>query len=147
MFAFLLSDKNFLYILCTSPLPAMYKMFSLVYNCLVAFLIMSLKLQKVWILIKFKLSIFKWFILFPVLWEVLPQGHKDFSFIYLFIWLHLQHTEVPWLGVKLELQLQAHTTAIATLDLSCTFWQHWILNPLRQARDQTHILMDTMMGS
>ena len=49
--------------------------------------------------------------------------------------------EVPRLGVKLELQLQAYTIAIGTPDLSCicyllcTLWQHQILNPLSEARD------------
>ena len=49
---------------------------------------------------------------------------------------HLWHVEVPVLGAELELQLQAYTTAMATLDPSCTFnlrhrfWQHWIFNPL-----------------
>ena len=33
--------------------------------------------------------------------------------------------EVPGLGAESELQ------------------QHWILNPMREARDQTHILIDT----
>ena len=55
--------------------------------------------------------------------------------------------------VKLELQLLAYTTATATQDLSyaCNLhhssWQHWILNPLSEARDQTHILMDTSQVS
>ena len=63
----------------------------------------------------------------------------------LVLWMYLQHMEVPRLGVKLELLL----LGIATLDqghvcnLYHTLWQHWILNPLREARDQTHILMDT----
>ena len=52
-------------------------------------------------------------------------------------------------GVKLELQLWAYTTVTATLDpnyicaLHHNFWQHWILNPLREARDRTRILMNT----
>ena len=56
--------------------------------------------------------------------------------------------EVPRLGVKLELQLPAYTTATAMPDLShdCSphhsSQQHQILNPLREARDGTHILMD-----
>ena len=41
-----------------------------------------------------------------------------FSFLVFFLQMHLQHMEVPRLGVKSELQLQAYTTAIATLDLS-----------------------------
>ena len=56
---------------------------------------------------------------------------------------------VPRLEVKLELQLLAYTTATATWDpsLDCDLhhssWQHWILDPLSEAGDQTRILMDT----
>ena len=55
--------------------------------------------------------------------------------------------EVPRLGVKLELQLQAYTTATAMQDLSCVFDLHHssrqrqILNPLSEAKDQTRNLM------
>ena len=54
--------------------------------------------------------------------------------------------------MKLELQLQAYGTAKATPDLSCIcnichdLRQYWILNPLRDARDQTHILTETKLG-
>ena len=47
--------------------------------------------------------------------------------------------EVPRLGVILELQPQARTTAVATQDLSCICdlhcrgQQHWILSPLSEA--------------
>ena len=57
--------------------------------------------------------------------------------------------EVPKLGVGSELQLPAYATATATQDASCicdlhsSLWQHWILNPLSEARDRTHILMDS----
>ena len=58
--------------------------------------------------------------------------------------------EVPRLvGVELELQLSAFTTATATRDLSriCNLhhssWQSQILDPLSEARDQTHIPVDT----
>ena len=57
--------------------------------------------------------------------------------------------EVPRLGVELELQLPAYATATAMPDLShicdlhCSFRQHRILNSLSEARDLTHILMDT----
>ena len=57
--------------------------------------------------------------------------------------------EVSRLGVKLELQLLADTTATATRDpnhvcnLHHSLQQHWILNPLGEVRDQTRILMDT----
>ena len=53
------------------------------------------------------------------------------------------HMEVPRLGVELELQLPAYTTATATLDLShnCNLhhssWQCWMLNPPSKARDCT----------
>ena len=52
------------------------------------------------------------------------------------------------LGVKWELQMVAYTTASAIQDLSrvCDLHhssqQHWILNPLMEARDQPLILMD-----
>ena len=53
------------------------------------------------------------------------------------------------LGVKLELQPLACITATATpdpgriCDLHDSSWQRQILNPLREARDQTHVFMDT----
>ena len=76
-----------------------------------------------------------------------------YVFIYLFIYfcfsgLHLRHIEVPRLGVKSELQLQAYTTATATPDLShvCDLYhssqQHWIPNPLSEVKDGTRVLMD-----
>ncbi len=66
--------------------------------------------------------------------------------IYLFICslgLHLQHMEVPRLGVESELQLPTTATATATgtpdpscvCDLHHSSWQHWILNPLSKTRD------------
>ena len=45
----------------------------------------------------------------------------------------MQHMEVPRLGVELELQPEAYTSAMC--DLSRVF------NPLSEARDQTHNLM------
>ena len=58
--------------------------------------------------------------------------------------------EVSGLGVKLDLQLQAYATAMATSDLTlicilCSLWQHQTLNPLSEAKDQTHILVDTTL--
>ena len=59
--------------------------------------------------------------------------------------------DVPRLGIELELQLPAYTTAIAKPDLSHICELHhssqqcWILNPLREARDQTFVLMDTSL--
>ena len=77
------------------------------------------------------------------------------DFIYLFIclflllWRHQRHMEVPRLGVESELQLLAYTTTTATPDPShfCNLHhsseEHQIPNPLSKARDQTRILMDT----
>ena len=57
--------------------------------------------------------------------------------------------EAPRQGVQLELQLLAYTTATTTQDLSCICNLHHssrqcrIPDPLRKARDQTSILIDT----
>ena len=62
---------------------------------------------------------------------------------------YLQHMEVPWLGIQSELQLPAYATATAVQDPSCICYLHhssqqcWLLNPLRKARDQIPVLMDT----
>ena len=51
-------------------------------------------------------------------------------------------------GVESEWQLPAYTTVTATQDpnricnLHHSSQQHWILNPLSEARDGTHILTD-----
>ena len=72
-----------------------------------------------------------------------------FMIFFFFLQPHLWHTEVPRLGVKLELQLPAYATVTAMQDLRHTCdlyygtWQYWIPDPLREARDRTHILMDT----
>ena len=70
-------------------------------------------------------------------------------FVCLLFFPHMQHMEVPGLGVELELQLLAYATATATqypshvCDLHHSTWHCWILNPWSEARDQTCILMDT----
>ena len=55
--------------------------------------------------------------------------------------------EVPRLGVELELQLPAYTIAMPDSSHVCnlhhSFQQCRILNPLSEAWDQTHILVDT----
>ena len=66
-----------------------------------------------------------------------------------FLGPHPRHREVPRLGVQLELQLPAYTTATATRDPSLIYdlhqrsCQRQILNPPSEIRDQIHILMDT----
>ena len=50
--------------------------------------------------------------------------------------------EIPRIGDESELQLPAYAIDIATWGLSCvcdlhhSSWQHWILHPLSEARDQ-----------
>jgi len=69
-----------------------------------------------------------------------------FVFFFAFLEPHPRHVEVPRLGVQSELQPPAYTTATAVWDPSCicnlhnSSWQHQILNPLSEARDQTRIL-------
>ena len=59
--------------------------------------------------------------------------------IFLFLGRHLRHVEVPRLGVELELQLLAYTTATQDprhyCDLPQSSRQCQILNPLSEARD------------
>ena len=66
-------------------------------------------------------------------------------YIYIFLGLYPQYMEVSRLGVEWE--LPAYTTATPGPSLVChlhhSSQQHQILNPLSEARDQTHILMDT----
>ena len=90
------------------------------------------------------------------------KGHEDprplpvssqqflFSFFFFFLLEPLpRHMEVPRRGVQSELQPPACTTATATPDpshvgdLHHSSWQRQILNPLGEARDRTHIFMDT----
>ena len=71
------------------------------------------------------------------------------SFFFVFLGPHPLHMEVPRLGVELELQLPAYTTATAmcdprhVCDLHHSSWQHWNLNPPSEARDQTLVIMGT----
>ena len=57
--------------------------------------------------------------------------------------------EVPRLGVESELQLPAYTTATAMRDLSLVFNLHHssqqgqIPDPLSEARDRTHVLINS----
>ena len=67
--------------------------------------------------------------------------------------LHLQFMEIPGLGVELELQEQAYTTAMVMLNPSCICdlyrcLQQWqIPNSMNKVRDQTHILTDITLDS
>ena len=69
--------------------------------------------------------------------------------LFAFLGPHVRHMEILRPGVKSELQLPAYTIATATQNLSCICYlqhssqQHWILNLLSKARNQTHIFMDT----
>ena len=72
----------------------------------------------------------------------------------LFLQPHLQHMEVPRLGVQSELQLPAYAKATAMSvprrriwDLHQSSWQHQILNPLSEPRDRTWIHTETVSGS
>ena len=63
--------------------------------------------------------------------------------------LQVWHMEFPRLGVEPELQMLAYAAATALPDLSHvsdlhqSSWQCRILNPLSEAKDTPHILMDT----
>ena len=64
------------------------------------------------------------------LWSFLREAggsrwRKEFFFFFCFLVLHLWHTGVPRLGVKLELQLPPYTTATATQDPSHVCGLHY----------------------
>ena len=81
------------------------------------------------------------------------NGNSYMTFYLLFVYCllgpHLQHMEVPRLGVALELQLPAYTSVTAVPDLSSICNLHYssgqcrIFSPLSEARGRTRILMDT----
>ena len=72
--------------------------------------------------------------------------HEPQHLIYLLLGPHPWHMEVPRLGVKSEVQELAYATTMPDLchicDLHHSSQQHWILNPLSEARNQTCILTD-----
>ena len=73
-----------------------------------------------------------------------------FSFFFLwhfffFLLWHLWHVEVPALRVEWELQLGPYHS-LSNNRSKPHLRQGQILNPLRKARDQTHILMETTLG-
>ena len=69
--------------------------------------------------------------------------------LFIILGANLRYMEVPRLGVESKLQLLAYTTTTLTWDLSHIFNLHHssqqrrILNPLNEARDGTHFLVDT----
>ena len=78
----------------------------------------------------------------------LPHNQFNFFvclFVLPFLGPHLRHMEVPRLEVQLELQLPATATATPDLSRVCNLhhcsWQHRILNPRIEARDETCNLM------
>ena len=80
----------------------------------------------------------------------LPLFYKVYmKFFFFFSGPHLWHMKVPKEAAKSELQLPGYTTGTEKQDLSCicnlphNLWQRQILNPPSEARDQTHILLDT----
>ena len=79
--------------------------------------------------------------------EYCEQLYANKFFFFCFSGPHPQHMEVPRLGIKSELQLQAYTTATQDpshiCDLYRSSWQHQVYNPLSAARDRTCILVDT----
>ena len=86
--------------------------------------------------VNFRLGTIFYFFLFLLLFVVV---------VIVFLGPHLQHMEVPRLGVESELQLQAYDTAMAMLvlrlvlscicDLHHSLWQPQILNPVSEARN------------
>ena len=75
---------------------------------------------------------------------------KTFTVIlkyFCFLGLHPWHMEVPRPGVKSELQLLAYATAMPDVSCVCDLHhssqQYWSPELLSEARDWTHILMDT----
>ena len=89
---------------------------------------------------------------------LLPSLHSFFLFSFFsfslfifslscFLGPHQWHMGVPRLGVESELQLLVYTTAVPELSHICNLHhssqQHWILNSLSDARDQTRHLIDT----
>ena len=72
-----------------------------------------------------------------------------YFYLFILLGLHPQHTKVPRLGVKSELQLLAYTTSTAVPDpsqvgnLLCNLQPRWNLNSLSRARDRTLVLVAT----
>ena len=71
--------------------------------------------------------------IFCILFMIFVYFYDFLNFFLVFLGLHLQHTEVPRLGVKEEMQLPAYATATSpsdpshVYDLHHSLWQCWIL--------------------
>ena len=78
----------------------------------------------------------------------LVSTQRGLFFVFVFFFFGLLRVE-PVAHGSLELQLPAYSTVTTMWDLSLVLelhhssWQCRIWNPLSEARDQTHILMDT----
>ena len=74
------------------------------------------------------------------------------KFIPFFLFSLLLFTTAPADWGWIQAATESNPTAMATLDRSLicelchSLWQHWILNPMSEARDQTHILTETISG-
>ena len=82
-------------------------------------------------------------------WTWVSYVKARIFFFFVFLGLHLQHMEVPRLGVELELLPPSYARVTATQDPShvCnphhSSWPCQILNPLNEASERTRFLMDT----
>ena len=82
-------------------------------------------------------------------WATMGTPDSVFVVVVRFLGLHPWHMEIPRLGVESELQLLAYATATARVgsepSLPPTPQLTALLDPypLREASDQTHILMDS----
>ena len=82
------------------------------------------------------------------------QSFAEQKFLPFFFFVFNSCTCGMWkfLGWRLRAVAEVYATATATLDLSLfcdlcrRLWQHQILNPLSEARDQTCILTETVSG-
>ena len=129
IYSYIVSSINYEYLISSFPILIHFISFSL-------FITPSDPPEKCWI------KVIMWdFYQFPIL-------KLNFFFLFCFLGPHLQHMVVPRLGIELELQLPPYSTAITMWDpchicnLHHSSWQCQILNPLSEARDQIHILMD-----
>ena len=73
---------------------------------------------------------------------------KAARFLFFFLGLNLWHKKVPRLGsigaaAAGLYHSRSNSGSESYLSLHHSSWQHWILKLLSEARDRTHILMDT----